>query len=275
VDNFWHLVAPMCASAYNPRFVGMEGADLDDPKEWIKAAIELFPNGFRNLSSLQRLTLEFFHDSTPVREEGLTNLSKLLESLHKLRHLRISFGFIAIPHPLAAPALRFVMTKDVHFPYLRTFSMQAFIAPEKLLRAFLSSHSSTLRSVELSEIKLRSHIPDLPKADSFVDLFNFMRNNLSLEHVCFNGNLTDQWDQAWFSPKCDDNGDDFDYDCLKYRIERFITKGEQWPIQPISEEDEDEDEDGYFEEDDEMDEREANEPWEYYKDESWRRQAMF
>jgi hypothetical protein len=108
----------------------------------------------------------------------------------------------------------------------------------------LTSHAKTLRWLELSYINLWEPSHDLsedwdgekPEVVSFIQLFQFLQETMSLKHVRFNEDFSNTWDEAWTLPELD-YGVQYPYDSLKYRIERFRTNGEPFPFRELTDDD--------------------------------------
>jgi hypothetical protein len=239
LDNFWQLVEPFCSLAKSPQLVSIRGSDLE-VATWNKTADTLSKH-FQSLGSLRHLSLdfEFEHDQL----WSMSGLSKLLAHLPALESLRLSFDYI----PIEGTSANLEDFIDTSRPWtsLRKLSLQAVNASDKVLRELLTRHANTLSWLELTHINLREPGHEQtyddeegggPKQGSFLELFQFLREAMSLDHVRFNGNLLNSWDEAWVSPELEYE-EEYPYNCLKYRIERFITKGEPFPFRELSDDD--------------------------------------
>lgn len=198
---------------------------------------------FHSLSSLRQLSLEFkFENYLP---DSTCGLSKFLTYLPALQSLRLSFDHLS-PYEAIPANLEIILGRLRPWRSLRNLSLQAVHTSDKYLRELLTSHTNTLRWLEFTQLTLfqpdNEGISDdedgeEPKrGSSFIDLFRFLRATMSLEHARFHGQFLNGWDEAWTSPEPDPEVD-YPYDCLKYRIERFITKGEPFPFRELSDDD--------------------------------------
>lgn len=240
LDNFWHLLEPFCFSTNDAQLVSIRGSDLDFVT-WNKRAATLSEH-FQDLSPLRYLSLDFhivYHQPWSTSE-----LSKLLVHLPELQSLRLSFGGCLSFTNSENANLEDIMGGSRRWTSLKSLSLQAIVTSDKFLRGFLTSHAKTLRWLELSYTNLWEPSHDLsedwdgeePEVVSFLELFQFLQETMSLEHVRFNENFSNTWNEAWTSPEPDDR-DHYPYDCLKYRIERFITNGEPFPFRELSDDD--------------------------------------
>jgi hypothetical protein len=239
IANFWHLVEPLCGSTVNPKLLSIHGKDMELIR-WNQTANRIFPNGFRNFSSLEHLGLEFNSNIYPRGSQS--KLSEVFLHLPALRSLRLAFSPIQPDDMKRAENLEEILGKASPFPHLQSFSIEGVKAPYNFLLTFLSNHSQTLRSVKLSHISLWDPAPQLlqsddsdtaapkPNTGSFFALFWFMRRTLSLEQVKFNGSLCNASSGVYSSSELDRRGKAWKHDCIKYKIERFITKGKEWPL---------------------------------------------
>jgi hypothetical protein len=205
---------------------------------------------FGTLSALRHLTIGFEeNDGT----EGRGNMSKLkgLVATPSIESLDISFVSYMGDEPLLAARLSHLVDDKQHWPHLTTFSLTGFRTTETALRQLLERHSATLRSLKLSNMAFTlpsivfaadNNLPELP---SWVEFLKFLNENLKLTYVKFDGRLSNDFSRTWVTYEYNDNagycfGDTppipYPDDCLKYRIERFVTHtAEDFPFYPMPE----------------------------------------
>jgi hypothetical protein len=226
--------------AKSQQLVSIRGSNLE-VATWNKTADTLSEH-FQSLSSLRHLNLEFEFEHDKLWSSS--GLSKLLAHLPALESLRLSFDYIPFHEGTSANLEDFV-GRSRPWTSLRKLSLQAVNTSDRVLRKVLTKHAITLRWLELTHINLwepgheQTHEVEEGgelKQGSFIELFQFLREAMSLDHVRFNGNLLNSWDEAWVSPELEDE-EEYPHDCLKYRIERFITKGEPFPFRELSDDD--------------------------------------
>jgi hypothetical protein len=134
----------------------------------------------------------------------------------------------------------------------------------------LERYTGSLRSLELSHIYLEEDTTENPDRQhgSWIRFIHFLERKLSLEHSGFNGNFSNSWNEAWVTRDADDKwlpeGSktplSYTADCLKYRIERFVTHGGLSPFTARTILDEDDDEDSLP----------HDLPWNFAEDSSWK-----
>lgn len=259
--RFWTLVQSACVAGHARRLRTVRGSHLS-LKRWNAAA--LLGDCIDVWAALQHLSLEFTHDQRVA--EDMTTLGSIIASAPSLRSLRISFDTLSVAVLHAVVHLPQVIYPTVRWEHLERLSLQAVVTSEICLRRLLESHARTLRSLELSEITFE---PGLLKKrtvrGSWVNFIHFLSATLTLEHVRFDGCFSNQWDEGWVSRDPEDErwpgsanpAVPYPADCLKFRIERFITHEGDSPFSPNTYTD-----DGWS--------GDYNLPWVFAEDQSWR-----
>jgi hypothetical protein len=110
-------------------------------------------------------------------------------------------------------------------------------------------------------------IPDQYGRGSWIHFIQFLNEVMSLERVRFDGCFSNKWDEGWVTHDADWERDfgivrvpkQYSADCLKFRIEHFITHTGPCPFTPQTAED-DEDSEDYDE---------HGLPWVFEEDDSW------
>jgi len=223
------------------------------------------------LTSLSRLTLHFsrahFADGDGRKIARLIGRAPLLESL------QLSFEFTTFETTEDdVIKLEDLLDKGSHWKALKTLKLQAMATDPQILTQLLHRHAPTLRSLELGHIDLRpfggySAAP----AESWVTIIQFLQQNLKLDHVRFHGNFSNRQDEGWVTydeatkhsrllrntPAA--SMVRYKHDCLRYRIEEYITRGGVFPFTarpvPMT----------HYSQDDEY----HGLNWTYEEDESW------
>ncbi len=133
------------------------------------------------------------------------------------------------------------------WPHLTTINLKGFFTDGATLVNFLESHSSTLRSLELTNISIlvltdEPKIPPGSVTASWVSIIRFLENSLHLKHIILNGYFSyceDGLRDFWYSStdykarlSNTQERDLFVYrpDCLRLRIQRFIVEGGECPL---------------------------------------------
>jgi hypothetical protein len=246
--SFWTLLD----IAFELRFVSqltdlhISNADL---KLWNSFASSK-SHDFGTLSALRHLTVGFEEND---ETQGRGNMSKLkgLIATPSIESLDISFVPYMGDEPLSIARLSHLIDDKQHWPHLTTLSLTGFRTTETALRQLLERHSATLRSLKLSNMAFKlSNIVfavgnDLPELPSWVKFLKFLNENLELIHVKFDGRLSSDFSESWVTYEYNDDagycfGDTpripYPDDCLKYRIERFVTHtAEDFPFYPMPE----------------------------------------
>ncbi|KAG9229516.1 hypothetical protein BJ875DRAFT_523113 [Amylocarpus encephaloides] len=123
--------------------------------------------------------------------------------------------------------------KPLHWKYLKKLSLENLVLSPTCLQQLIQGHSSTPRSLELSDMSLR-HGDETISGSSralWIRMVVFLSQTLSLERVRLVGYFTTDTNEAWST------GDGFvspplQERCLLRRIEYFITHGGTCPFTP-------------------------------------------
>ncbi|KAE9367260.1 hypothetical protein N431DRAFT_548813 [Stipitochalara longipes BDJ] len=250
-EHFWDLFSAVCSSGATPRLRELHGSKFQLQK-WLTAATP-YINFFADLGALRDLNLELELPQTYVEP---TTLTQLLKSVPFLQSLQLNL--IPEYHGIYLTLVNTIPSNS-HWRYLRHLFLHGFETTEDYLRSFLVHHANTLHSLELGNILFRH--PDSTKAGSWIEFFLFLNQSMRLKSVKFDGKLSNCVDESWYADSHDSVfyswPDDPDIcDCLKHRIERFITVDEPCPFEPLAE---DADLTPYF-----------NLPWMFETDFSWK-----
>jgi len=188
------------------------------------------------LTSLSRLTLHFsrahFVDGDGRKIARLIGRAPLLESL------QLSFEFSTFETTEDVIKLEELLDKGSHWKALKTLKLQAMATDPEILTQLLHRHAPTLRSLELGHIDLRPLGGyNAAPAESWVTIIQFLQENLKLDHVRFHGNFSNRQNEGWVTydeatkhsrllrstPAA--SMVRYKQDCLRYRIEQYITRG--------------------------------------------------
>ena len=182
----------------------------------------------------QHLTIKMDADDDP--EKGGTGLAKMVSSSSSFRTLDISLGyFTEVKKP--AVNLSEIIDPKIRWPYLRRLNLRCFTATDVSLKNLLTSHITTLRSLELAYIKLEPYQSDGKEYyGSWIEITVFLESSLSLESVRLDGFLSNESGEMWSVRHPRDccfaqtRPDLIQGPCLKDRIERFIVDGGTCPL---------------------------------------------
>ncbi|KAE8445983.1 hypothetical protein EG329_012622 [Mollisiaceae sp. DMI_Dod_QoI] len=108
------------------------------------------PQDLKRLCNLYHLRLEFIFDE--VTEGDTSTLKELLLHLPLLSTLRVSFDCLSFEDHRVVHRLPEFISEKLHWGYLRDLSLQAMYTPNAKLRALMTRHAETLRSLELKHI---------------------------------------------------------------------------------------------------------------------------
>lgn len=114
---------------------------------------------------------------------------------------------------------------------LKYLHLEGIFVGERELMIFLEAHAGTLKRLELVDMSLYSNFPlghGIESDLSWISLMKPMRRRLQLDHISFSGSLIDNLEK-WVVRKdqepCKSGIGERHTDCLKARIENFITDG--------------------------------------------------
>jgi hypothetical protein len=207
-----------------------------DLERW-NAAVKSFSNCYRALPALYHLSLEF-----QLAQHGdgeTTQLADMIAHASSLTSLRLSFDEFSWDDPSAIIHLPQAINDKSQWKHLRSLSLQAVATTEGCLRNFLQRHSQTLRFLEISNINLKvAAIPDQYGRGSWIHFIQFLNETMSLEYIRFDGCFSNLRDEGWVTRDADWERafgivralPQYSDDCLKYRIERFITHAGPCPF---------------------------------------------
>jgi hypothetical protein len=226
--HFWALLQAACQTG-RP-LTSVQGSHLN-LKCWNAAAAKSLPDCRDVLPTLQHLSLEF--ELEQHSKEDATTLATIMAQAPSLQSLRLSFDELSWDDPLAVIRLPYVIDHTVQWNHLQHLSLQAIAATEGGLRSLLLTHSASLRSLDLSNMKLRdTDIPDQTQRGSWIHFIHFLSKELSLKHIRFDGCFSNSWDEGWVTRDADyemrfgaTHFTPYPDNCLKYRIESYITHG--------------------------------------------------
>lgn len=228
--HFWALWQSACLAGHAQKLRTVQGSHLHLTR-WNATAAESLQDCSEALSTLQQLSLEFELDQ---RSEGdATTLASIMARVPSLQFLRLSFDQFSWDNPSAVIRLPQVIGPTIQWKHLRSLSLQAITATEGCLRSLLLRHGSSLRSLELSNMELGdADIPGQTRRGSWIHLIHFLSEMLSLEYVRFDGCFSNSWDEGWVTRDAEEERRfgathhiPYADDCLKYRIESYITHG--------------------------------------------------
>lgn len=229
--HFWTLLQSACLSGHAQQLRAVQGSHLD-LKRWSAAAAAPLSDCYEALPALRHLSLEF--DLAQHSDGDSTTLARVILGATCLESLRLSFEEFSWDDPCAVIHLPQILPPTIQWDHLRRLSLQAVVTTEACLQGLLERHAPSLRSLELSNINLEAAAaPNQDKHGSWIHIIHFLSEILSLEQVRFNGCFSNSWDEGWITRDAEKKRRfggppgliPYPDDCLKYRIERFITHG--------------------------------------------------
>lgn len=239
-DHIMDLEAIHNTDIVQSRSEGRDEISSEDGKEGFDTPAD---TGLRIncLSKLQNLSLEFTQEAD-IYEESLTTLARLLKQVPDLHRLRISFDWLPSAYRVCVPRLPKVIDISVTWTRLHHLSLQAMVTSSNDLQWLLKRHSTTLRSLHLAHMTFSRPVSGTELQSSWISFFQFLHDELSLDRVRFDGKLMNGFDEAWCTF---DWGDDafneyktgkiqpYDQNCLRYRIERYVTRAGSCPFRAV------------------------------------------
>lgn len=263
--HFWTLLQSAYLSGRGKTLCSVQGSDLD-LERWNTIATSS-RRYYKALPALRHLCLEF--ELVLDDDVQTTSLADMVANLPSLLSLRLSFDYLSFENPYASINLSQIVDSTLTWQYLSKLSLQAVVTTEEFIRDLLSRHANTLRSLELSNIrfKVTTASRKREKQGYWVRFILFLGQDMSLTHIKFNGAFSNSWDEGWTTSDADDRRHhrqvgiptEWPTDCLKYRIERYITKGAECPFRPRTENDSGDCWDGPS----------YRLPWVFQEDDSW------
>lgn len=228
-EQFWALLEALCETGHYVHLRSVHGKELD-LKRWDKIAQSL--KCHKQLPALHALSLEFAFAQHGQDETG--QLSSMITHASSLQNLRLSFGDFSFDNPSAVIHLPNVISDRAELGCLRVLSLTAVKTTEGGLRKLMQRLSETLESLELSTIELeQASPPDEHGRGSWILFMRFLAEQMKLSRARFGGSLSNGWTEAWVTRDAGDvdigmDGTDspkpFAEDCLKYQIERYVTR---------------------------------------------------
>lgn len=191
------------------------------------------------LSDLKILKLEFYKcDMFP---ESTSMVAKLLQNLPKLRVLRISFEELPWSDREWVARIPEVIYPNVTWAHLSNLSLQALYTSSNDLRGLMRRHAGTLRSLHLAHMTFSRPTRGVELESSWPSFFQFLHDELSLIHVRFDENFSNVYNEAWFTRNWDEishgevHARRYKKNCLRYRIERYVTHDGAFPFRSVVE----------------------------------------
>ncbi len=139
----------------------------------------------------------FLEDPSTLRSKR-SNLAQLLDASSKLETFDVSFGSIKPPEDYDVTALANLLEFRSCWSELTILRLRGLTTQAATLKIFLGAHSSTLRSLDLADIKLDGN----KDTGSWTSILEFLGQSLHLKDVRLDGYLKN-WDESWES--CDED----------------------------------------------------------------------
>jgi hypothetical protein len=239
--HFWTLLHSACMSGNPGKIKNISASNLDldcfNSSQLVGDCCDTF-------SGLHHLSLDFDDWGTGYNKAAdFTRLTEMISHMNSLRSLQLSFDLLEDNNTDLNPRIESIIPNVIHarWVHLTRLSLRSFVTTEAYLRNFLLEHAGTLRSLELAWMRLEKPGPSGPlkKGGSWISIIQLLSESLSLDEMTFHGELSNGWDEAFMVGPIDDeyaeepaepyNPDD----CLKVRVERYITHGEECPFVPM------------------------------------------
>ena len=184
----------------------------------------------------QHLQIELIF--VPDQGNRRANLAKLISSSPYLQTLEISFDCQYASHGIYTVMLSKLFEAGAHWTNLNRLKLGTVKATDTSLMNLLTTHATTLRSLELANIYLEGYQRDgKDYHGSWVDIILFLQRSLSLGTLRLGGYLSNGLDEAWCLHDPDESEHWHNRDlrleegsCLKHRIERYIVEGGTCPL---------------------------------------------
>jgi len=256
--HFADLFKMSCQSGYALQLseLSMSGVPLN----FWDHEVASYLDHYKSFPALKALSLEFSYSHAV--DNRTSTLFGMISRSPSIQSLRLSFTQLDVKNSRLNVQIPTVINKARYWEHLRELSLQAVMTTEDYLRDILSKHANTLRSLELSNIDFANPSGENSPQGSWINFFEFLNQSMALEHARFEGTFSNGYDEAWSSfSHPDDSLETVDLphnykrdpqlrhppDCLKYRIERFVTREGPFPFVRIVNFDQDNDHVGIWE----------------------------
>lgn len=144
----------------------------------------------------QYLAVEIKSDQGKENEGA--NLAKMISSSPSLHTFEISFDFLPFEDIEWTMKLSELFEAGGHWPSLKQLKLRALQATDISLIKLLTTHATTLRSLELAHIGLEHYQLDGKECHgSWVETILILQSHLCLQTVRLDGNLSNGWNEAW------------------------------------------------------------------------------
>ena len=182
-------------------------------------------------------------------EEAIgTRLGAMLNRAPLLETLSLSFSASAFKDLYLPRYLPSIIPENIRWSRLSSLKLVSMTTSQEYLCYLLSSHASTLTSLEIAHVSLmppkhprnyHENLEDLSEArdcsknedyGSWTSIILFLYNKLNLTSVRFSGTLSNLRDEAWFirdpeEVSCIASARPPKGTCLKHQVERYVV---QW-----------------------------------------------
>ena len=221
--------------------------------DWM-TRLPVLQNGSTDLKHLRSLTLEFRLRTNVPREFSKT--CEFLSKLTSLRTLNISQDNFHFTWDIEF-SLSSLFSPVQHWQKLKNLLLGGVVADYQHLVSVLTTHATSLSSLQLINMRLTSLHRDSGKPLSWIELFVFLNENMSLSHFTCTGWLEtvhgglehsreeleaghgEFWearcDKSWWVPLVRPADH---VDCLKYKIEQYVVHQGVFPFMARVAEDE-------------------------------------
>ncbi|KAJ3496095.1 hypothetical protein NLG97_g2915 [Lecanicillium saksenae] len=224
-EQFWVFLESLCIH-HSSHLNSIHGDELD-LKRWNSIAAS--HTCHRQLPELHELSLEF----RKVRHEKdeTPQLAEMIAQAGSLRKLRLSFDVLTAGKPGFDVHLPDVIGQGLHLRFLGNLSLMGVRTTEAFLRELMQKLSGTLSSLELEEISFETADsewadPEMVELEcnwSWIHFLSFLADNMSLKHAKFDGELSSGQEQWEVGHDGTEGAQSSNHDCLKCRIERYVT----------------------------------------------------
>ena len=231
------FTALLAAAHKNDRRLGtIKGLDLQ--WEVFQQSDEILAMMGASISHCEHLVLNVTWHRRIENEEA--QVAWMISNALRLRVLELDFGWIPVCFGIlptqAMTKLSRLFVHRTHWPHLTALKLQGISGSEVDLKELLLAHATTLRSLELTHMRLEPHkFQGIVRHGSWVRLILFLHDSLDLENICFQGRFTNQWNETWLAgdatTTCAPSTLSLQHcDTFMYRIERYVVEGGDFPL---------------------------------------------
>ncbi|ELR10084.1 hypothetical protein VC83_07588 [Pseudogymnoascus destructans] len=229
--HFWALVCAVFRSENPQQVKQLRGEMLD--YESLRKVEKAIPQ--LTLKNIQLLCLEFTSEDH-MSQASTRSLAALLKRAPNLTSLRLSYGdHLRSLENISTSFRSRLFDTSLHWKHLTNLSLQNLALSPSYLQQLLQRHSTTLLSLELSDMALQRGNETIEGGARalWITMIQFLSQSMSLKRIKLIGRFTTDTNEAWSTCGAGEDGSvcpPRQDGCLISRIEHFIIHGGLCPF---------------------------------------------